>query len=200
MLDRCQFVQAPADDLSLIEDGSTDVVTTRSVLIYVADKEGSFAEFSRVLKPGGRLSLFEPINRFGQPTSGEAVFAGYDLHGLEDVVRKLWSVFETRQPRGSDPMLDFDERDLVRLAEAAGFFPVRATLELVIEPLAPQSWETFLQTAGNPNIPTVGEAMDEALSLADRERLTRRLRPLVEQGRGTWRMGTCYLAATKPRF
>ena len=43
-------------------DGSVDVVTTRSVLIYVKDKAAALREFYRVLKPGGRVSLFEPIN------------------------------------------------------------------------------------------------------------------------------------------
>jgi ubiquinone/menaquinone biosynthesis C-methylase UbiE len=43
---------------------SVDVVTTRSVLIYVKDRARAFAEFARVLRPGGRTSLYEPINRF----------------------------------------------------------------------------------------------------------------------------------------
>ena len=40
---------------------------TRSVLIYVDDKRASFAALHRVLRPGGRVSMFEPINRFGHP-------------------------------------------------------------------------------------------------------------------------------------
>jgi arsenite methyltransferase len=35
---RCEFVRASADDLSPIPDASVDVVTTRSVLIYVSVK------------------------------------------------------------------------------------------------------------------------------------------------------------------
>jgi ubiquinone/menaquinone biosynthesis C-methylase UbiE len=50
-----------------MQDASVDAVTTRSVLIYVAQKQQVIHEFCRVLKPGGRLSLFEPINRFGEP-------------------------------------------------------------------------------------------------------------------------------------
>jgi arsenite methyltransferase len=65
IVDRCRFVEAAATDLDGIEDESIDVVTTRSVLIYVKDKERAFAELSRVLRPGGRISLFEPINSFG---------------------------------------------------------------------------------------------------------------------------------------
>jgi arsenite methyltransferase len=45
-LDRCRFVVNPADDLHDIADASVDVVTTRSVLIYVDRKDRAFAEFS----------------------------------------------------------------------------------------------------------------------------------------------------------
>jgi arsenite methyltransferase len=62
IVDRCRFVEATATELDEIEDESIDVVTTRSVLIYVKDKKHAFAEFHRVLRPGGRISLFEPIN------------------------------------------------------------------------------------------------------------------------------------------
>jgi ubiquinone/menaquinone biosynthesis C-methylase UbiE len=62
--ERCRFIEAPAENLTLIEDASVDVVTTRSVLIYVRDKSSAFREFARVLRPDGRISLYEPINRF----------------------------------------------------------------------------------------------------------------------------------------
>jgi len=39
LLKRCQFLEASADDLSALGDESVDVVTTRSVLIYVAAKQ-----------------------------------------------------------------------------------------------------------------------------------------------------------------
>jgi arsenite methyltransferase len=42
VLDRCDFVRAAAEDLSPIQDESVDVVTTRSVLIYVEDKRRRF--------------------------------------------------------------------------------------------------------------------------------------------------------------
>jgi arsenite methyltransferase len=61
-LRRSNFVRASADELTGIADASVDVVTTRSVLIYVANKAAAFTEFRRVLRPGGRVSIFEPIN------------------------------------------------------------------------------------------------------------------------------------------
>ena len=61
--DRCEFIEASAENLSAISTESIDVVTTRSVLIYVEDKLRALREFYRVLKPGGRTALFETVNR-----------------------------------------------------------------------------------------------------------------------------------------
>ena len=196
VLDRCEFVRASATDLDAVAGGSVDVVTTRSVLIYVADKQAVFAELARVLRPGGRISLFEPINRFAVTGRDRLRFGGYDLAGLDEIAAKLRAVFDALQPP-SDPMLDFDERDLLRLAEDAGFFPIRLTLEAVVEPLLPRDWEGFLKSSGNPNIPTVPEAMEQALTASERRELTAQLRPQVEQGLGEWRMALAYLTAGK---
>ena len=97
-----------------------------------------------------------------------------------------------------DPMLDFDERDLIRQAEAAGFFPIRVDLRLVIEPQEPRSWEGFVQSSGNPNIPTFAEVIDSALTKEERARYSDYLRPRVEGGLGRWRMASAYLWARKP--
>jgi ubiquinone/menaquinone biosynthesis C-methylase UbiE len=194
-LDRCRFVRASADQLDEINAGSVDVVTTRSVLIYVADKESALREFARVLRPGGRISLFEPINRFGRQAAD--AWAGYDLGPIPEIARKLRAVYDEIQPPDSDPMLNFDERDLLELAERAGFFPVRLHLEVEITPSEPRTWEGFLNISGNPKIPTQAEAMQQALTVSERQTLTDHLRPLVEEGRGTWRMASAHLWATK---
>jgi arsenite methyltransferase len=196
LLERCRFVEAPAEDLSPIDDESVDVVTTRSVLIYVKDKARAFAEFRRVLRPGGRISLFEPINRFGM--AERACTWGYDLDGeAARLMAKLTELEETFQGP-DDPMLDFDERDLVALAEQADFFPIQLDYVAEIRPLEPRRWESALHSSGNPKIPTLAEAMEQALTAEERERLVAELRPAVEEGRGVWRMGSAYLSASKP--
>jgi len=196
VLDRCRFVRASADDLAALSSVSVDVVSTRSVLIYVADKESAFEEFARVLRSGGRISLFEPINRFAERAADTR--GGYDLSPVPNISRKIGEVYDAIQPPDTDPMLNFDERDLVDLAERAGFFPIHLQLEAEIRSSDPLSWETFLDSAGNPRIPTFGEAMHQALTPDERDQLTAHLRPLVEEGRGTWRMATAYLYAIKP--
>jgi hypothetical protein len=148
------------------------------------------------LKPGGRISLFEPINRFGARSRVES-FLGYSLDGLEEIAGKVLAVYEELQP-DTDPMLDFDERDLLALAQEAGFLPVELQLVAQVVPRPPVSWDAFTSVAGNPRIPTLAEAMDQALSAAEREQLTRRLRPLVERGGGIGYSATAYLTGTKP--
>src|SRR5438105_2674671 len=110
--DRCSFLKAPAHELVGLAGGSVDVVATRSVLIYVGEKEGAFREFFRVLRPGGTVSLFEPINRFGIDDRRQG-FWGYPSNGLHELAERVEAVYAAIQP-SSDPMLDFDERDLVR--------------------------------------------------------------------------------------
>jgi SAM-dependent methyltransferase len=198
--DRCKYVEAPAHDLSALEDESIDVVTTRSVLIYVAEKQQALREFFRVLRPGGRISLFEPINRFAIRGEAEPNFwlgARYPADGLADLAERLNAVYADLQPR-SDPMLDFDERDLLRFAEEAGFFPVELDYYAEMRSAEPRPWEALLHSSGNPKIPTVSEAMDKVFSPAERDRVTSHLRPQVEDGLGIWQMANAFLWATRP--
>jgi arsenite methyltransferase len=196
-VDRCRFVEAAAEDLRELGGESADVVTTRSVLIYVKEKARAFAEFQRVLRPGGRISIFEPINRFGMEERGRTW--GYTLDGeAAALMAKLTALEETYQGV-DDPMLDFDERDLIALAEAAGFFPIQLDYVAEVRPLEARGWESYLHSSGNPKIPTLAEAMEQALTPEERQRLVAELRPAVEEGRGVWRMGGAYLSAVKPR-
>jgi arsenite methyltransferase len=195
LLERCRFVESPAEQLDLA-GGSVDVITTRSVLIYVKAKERALREFHRVLRPGGRISLFEPINRFGLEERRRTWGFELDDDGAR-LMEKLTDHAHEFQPDG-DPMFDFDERDLIALAEKAGFFPIELDYVAEIRPFKPRGWESFLYGSPNPKVPTLAEAMDEVLTPDERVRLVAALRPAVEQGRGVWRMGHAYLSAVKP--
>jgi arsenite methyltransferase len=196
VLDRCEFVRAPADDLSALEDGSVDAVTTRSVLIYVKDKRRAIEEFHRVLKPGGRLSIFEPINSFTYPEPPH-LFGGSDVTAVSDLAEKVKAVYASRQPPDECPMLDFDERDLFDFAERAGFEEIHLSYEAKIIPGNlrdyARDWDTALRSAPNPLAPTLEEAMAEALTQEEAERFAAHLRPLVVSGRQRSRDAFAYL-------
>ena len=197
-LDRCRFLVASADRLDAVGDASVDAVTARSVLIYL-DREGkrrALTEARRVLRPGGRLSLFEPINRFSFPESADRLL-GFDVepvHELAAKVKARWEAHET-----GSPLLDFDERDLFDWAEQAGFERVLLTLEADVSDQTPsptRDWDALLASSGNPLSPTFGELIDAALTREEAQRLETHLRPRVEAGEGVRRLAVAYLRAS----
>ncbi|MDP9364484.1 MAG: methyltransferase domain-containing protein [Chloroflexota bacterium] len=196
VLDRCRFVPAAAEHLAPIANASIDAVTTRSVLAYVAAKRDAFAEFARVLRPGGRVSLYEPVNRHLHPGPPDA-FDGYDVSPVQDVADKLRVYFDERQPPDTDPMLDFDERDLLAFAARAGFGERHLELRIDVRPQAPRPWETYARSAPNPLAPTLHEAIADALTPAEANRFVAHLRPLVERGEGTFTVAVAYLWGVK---
>ncbi len=195
--DRCRFVSASADDLSPIADESVNVVTTRSVLIYVSDKLRAFREFFRVLAPGGRIAVFEPINRFSWPESPNR-FLGYDVTPVIDIAEKVRRLYREIQPPETDPMTDFDEGDLLSIAEDSGFVDIRLDLRKEIKSSGGTGdWVVFLRTAGNPKIPTLEEALDATLTSQEAERFRDYLRPLEEAKKGVRPSASAYLWASK---
>ena len=194
-LDRCSFVLASADSLTAITDCRVDVVTTRSVLIYVKDKAAALREFHRVLRPGGRISVYEPINVLMHDPDR---FLGYDITPIKPLVDKVEALYQSIQPPGEDPMLDFDDRDLVRHAEQAGFAQIDLELRVTVKNRTqPIRWEQGLRMSGNPLVPTLGEALDRTLSPQEITEFTAYLKPLVESGTSRRRLAVAYLTATR---
>ena len=201
-LERARFVLARAEDLAGVEAASVDVVTTRSVLIYVEDKARALSAMFRVLRPGGRASLFEPINRLMFPEPVDR-FWGYDVTGAIDLAAKVKAVFARSEQAGAvAAMMGFDDRDLVRLAEEAGFDRIHVECHIDVEPGSPMRSVTFdalMGGAPNPNAPTVGEAITAALTEAERQRFVAELEQAFIEDRAVRRMAVAYLAACKQR-
>ncbi len=172
VVNRCEFIRASADNLSLLKDASVDVVTTRSVLIYVSAKQKAFAEFFRVLKPAGRISIFEPINRFSWPEPPH-LFNGYDVTPILEIVEKVKALYLRLQPPDTDPMTDFDERDLLDFAKKAGFKEIHLELQIEIKPPTESDWDAFMRIAGNPKIPTLEEAISQTLTFEEFRKVCR---------------------------
>lgn len=199
-LERAEFVLTRAEDLAGVPDASVDVVTTRSVLIYVVDKARAFRTFARVLRPGGRVSLFEPINRVMYPEAGDR-FWGYRVAAVSDLAAKVRTRFAGDDPAYREAMLGFDDRDLARLAEEAGFETVHVECHLDVSPGSwahPVDLDALLDIAPNPNAPTAREAIAEALTEPERRRFLDELGRAVAEHDAVRRMATAYVLATKP--
>lgn len=182
-IDRCEFIRTSADTLDGVGDASVDAVMTRSVLIYVEDKAAAFASFHRVLDAGGRISLFEPINKRSVELNRETLF-GYDVTAVQDLAEKVRLEFKASAP-DDGPMLGFDEMDLLRLAEDAGFDDVVVTLELSSVAGGAYEgvdWAHLLAISPNPNAPTYGEVIERSLTPEEQVRFEEYLRPLVDRG------------------
>jgi ubiquinone/menaquinone biosynthesis C-methylase UbiE len=200
VLERCRFLHASVEDLSALSDSSVTVVTARSVLIYVKNKRKAFSQMYRVLQPGGRFAIFEPIPNFatfGNPSFANT-FWGYDITHVQEIARKVQAVFSAIEPWGTDPMTNFDARDLLSLAEQVGFSAIKMSISF--EALAYQevlSWEQFLHIQMDPHLPTIQDAMQQALTVSEYEQFSSHLRPLVEGGQGIHRSAWMFLHAIK---
>lgn len=193
--ERCSYVRADATDLSAVPDESVDAVTLRSVLIYVAERGRAFAEFRRVLKPGGRLSLFEPLNSFEYPGPDER-WGAWDVSEVQELADRVKGVFRAIHDRQGNTMHDFEAPDFVALAERAGFTEIQADAAYEVSPSeAFETWEAYENSSGNPLVPTLREAADSVLTAEESERFRGHLRRQAEAGEGVARAATLYLWA-----
>jgi SAM-dependent methyltransferase len=129
-----------------VVDESVNVLMTRSTLIYLHDKARTLREFFRVLRRGGRLSMFEPINSFAWPEH-EGLFAGYDVDAVQDIAHRVRGCF------GASTLIGWDERDVLAWLEAAGSRDVEMTHEIEVKPhpmAKTRDWDTFPQLRAEP--------------------------------------------------
>jgi arsenite methyltransferase len=95
-------------------------------------------------------------------------------------------------------MMNFSERDLVRLAEEAGFTEIHADLRIDVEPGSwVLDWDRLMGTTPNPNALSVGESIRGALTEAEATRLESHLRPLVDERDGVIRSAFAYVWGSK---
>lgn len=168
-----------------------DAVVMRSVLMYIADKAMVLAETSRVLRSGGRLSFFEPINR-------DRVH-NVDLSTLPTQIQAKLAEMKALRRSSHDPMLNFDAADLVRTVNAAGFTDVQTeTQEVVEEYVDQEAVRGLFNRVTAPGEPTMAEVLTRHLGTAGMSLVLDAWIGSLRRGPVRFTTPALYVAATKP--
>ncbi len=202
---QCRFLHCGADRLEGVGDETVDVVTTRAVLTYVANKKRALREFLRVLKPGGRISLCEPIFQ-DDALSTRALKTLLEsrptdaLHPFMPLLHR-WKAAQypdTAEKIRKSPIANYSERDLVRVAQGAGFAELHLELHIDVIPSPIPNWEAFLNSSPHPLAPPPSIILAEQFSVEERYLFESVMRPLIEDPRSLTTERTAYLTARKP--
>jgi len=204
VLTQCTFLECPADNLKGIADASVDVVATRAVLAYVADKSAALGEFFRVLKPGGRLSIAEPV------LQDEAFHARALRKRVEDQSQPIdrfltllhrWKAAQfpdTEEACAKSPIANYSERDLLNMVRGAGFAEIHLQLHIDVVPSIVTSWDVFLGSSPHPWAPSLNQILARRFTCDERQFFEQMVRPTVESGRNSTTDRAMYLQAQRP--
>ena len=203
--DQCRFLQLSAQNLAGIADASIDVVVARAAIAYVSDKTAAFNEFHRVLKPGGFISIAEPILQDeafltrvlrtrieAQTAAPRDPFLGL-LHRWKSA-----QFPDTEAACAESPIVNFSERNLVNFANAAGFTAIHMRLHIDIMPSLVTNWSVFLGISPHPWAPSLATILEKSFSPDERDLFEKLVRPTVESGKAVTTDRVAYLNARKP--
>jgi hypothetical protein len=175
-------------------------------LAYVVNKHAAMREFYRVLKPGGRVSLAEPI--FQDAAVQFAALTGFlasrpldeEAVSLNRLMQrcKAEQIPATKAAILANPITGFSERDLIILCQTAGFVEMHLELRIDIVKTPARSWETHIDIAPHPGAPTLREIFRAKLTTDEILKLETAIRPMVEAGELLSREAIAYLVAIKP--
>lgn len=201
---QCTFLECSAEKLEGVADASVDTVGSRAVLAYVANKSAALGECLRVLKPGGHLSIAEPL------LQDDAFYARALRNRIQDRSRPVdrfvtllhrWKSAQfpdTEEAAAKSPIVNYSERDLVNMVRGAGFAEIHMQLHIDVVPSLITSWDVFVGVSPHPWAPTLKQILAERFTAEESEFFERMVRPTVESGKNMTTDRVVYLQAQKP--
>jgi ubiquinone/menaquinone biosynthesis C-methylase UbiE len=203
--DQCTFIECAADQLHAIADATVDVIATRAVLAYVADKTACLREFYRVLKPGGRITVAEPVFQdeafYVRALRTRIEAQGFDVADRFPPLLHRWKAAQfpdTADGIASSPLVNYSERDLLDIVQAAGYTDLRLQLHIDVMSSPITSWEVFLGVSPHPWAPPLRTILAERFTPDERQYFEAMVRPGVESGGNIVTTRVAYLQGRKP--
>ncbi|WP_395065189.1 class I SAM-dependent methyltransferase [Paraburkholderia silvatlantica] len=202
---QCAFVRGSAEQLEGIADEAVDAATMRAVLAYVEDKPAAMRELYRILKPGARFAIAEPILRdealevcMLKRLVDEGAFNADDPF-FPLLLRCRAAQFpDTEEKLRSLPITNYGERDLVRYAMDAGFTDIHLELHIDVRTEDCLPWETFIRTSPHPLAPALEDVLETEFTHDERTYLEVRMRAIFESGKQFGAERIAYLTAKRP--
>jgi hypothetical protein len=156
------------------------------------------------LKPGGRISLAEPIFQ-------DDAYAALTLKniletpsvGTTDPLMPLlhrWKAAQfpdTAAKIAASPIANFSERTLFESIRVSGFTNIHLELHMDLRPSLLPSWKVFIETSPHPWAPPLSAILAERFTPQERQTFENTMRPLVESGQALEVTRTAYLTAVK---
>lgn len=195
--EKATFLPMPAQELSL-QDSSVNVVVARAVYSYVKEKAQAFAETYRILKPGGRFSFSEPVNRFKHTNKSYYDFFGVDVAPIREIADKFFVAYGYPLKLDDNTMTDFDERNLLKMLQEAGFAQILLQYEARFSSkVTLPSWEAFYNFSPNPLAPTLKEALAQTLTPEEQQTAINFMKSFAENNTGTMFDAVAFCTAIK---
>ncbi len=144
------FLHSDASDIKM-PDNSVDVVVVRSVLVHIPDKTPPINEFFRILKPGGRVSIYEPIM-----SKNTKFYEFLDPDNFKDY-EKFKEIENKIALDKNNALMNFDETSLVKNFEEAGFINVNFEEHIEHTNLYSEEVEAWFNAAFSPGKLTLKE-------------------------------------------
>ena len=196
--DRLDVLPAAVETLAGIDDASVDVILSRSVLIYSRDLRAAMTSIARVLRPGGRISAFEPLWQFFDPAATPTEFFGRELPNCEAEITAVMAGYREDLQALLEP--PFTTEALTAAAEAAGFTSIKATVEAESEPLPvgdDVAVKLALHSKPNPETDSPAEMATRLLNSAQAAKFMAAIEQSVRTGRGRSRRAAVYFRAER---
>lgn len=187
-----EFLKSNASDIKLPVN-TANVVTMRSVLVHIIDKQSVINECYRILKFGGRISIFEPIiktNTRYYELVDPANFPDYErIKQIEDLIMS----------DKNDPITNFDDVSLIENFKKARFkdIDIDVTSEVSVYQVSTAMIEPWFNTSPSPGTKTMKQRYLDYLTEEEFDDYIERLKLDLDGKTITVKSNAAYISAVK---